>query len=996
MSKTLTFVLLLLLIDSVSADSLSGIKVYSYEDQDDLDQLNFVGTGKVSISQQESYHGESSLRWQANHGDSLGIRQIISTEDIFYEKTERHKWSVTTLWIHNEIASKNTKMRVNFYTNDKLEQTFELGMNFYGWNCFWVPFKSMDRQSNESQYDRIEYVISGKDSLLLHLDLLTPYSYVDRRYPLSGENADFIFSSQYSGLHSIDFDSFTQAPKQSEILELEKIATKIENSWKGSSGFPPLESIKSRMRPYDDNPIIWYYYTQDPYIFNGEWVRDLEENTLKLRDEGKLLLNLAKIYLYSDSKADKGFAKESFIKIIRAFLKSGLQYGNAFGTRHHMSYYTREFILAAFLMRNELAGADLLEEVSKSCLWFSWDFLDVFNPDTGAESMANLDYYNTASKSHLMSILMIPDKRVAFNLLKLYRDYLSLSISARDHSVSGGFKEDGSAYHHWGHYPAYLTGALNSLASVFEVLANTEFEMTDEAYKSFGDVLYATNIYTNGKAWPRGISGRHPYGGNIEELKSAYLNFARSGAYDWDKPMTRKVGMAFNRLWDSRQLDLEAEENPQGFFTFPYSGMAIYRLNDLMVSFKGYSKYVWAHEIYGRINKYGRYQSHGAIEIIPSDGWSGSRIGKLGWDWNKNPGTTTHELPWNALAMDTVISMSQSEESFLGGVHLNHELGLFAVKLNESSEDGGHGLRANKSAFAFNGQILCMGSHIKSDADYPVQTTLFQQELRSVDEPVYIEKSLKKLSQFPSKHQWQDATLLKDLQDVAYYIPDGHTANLKRSKQQAPYHYQSPNNKIVQFEKTDADTLYDSNYATAWIEHGTRPRAAKYWYMMKLHQTSAEDLGRWVEKIENNNLYRVVAHNDSVHAVYIPEINTSAYAFFEPDHEMKYGLLKKVSEPCLIVMKNQKDKLRIVFSDPDLRFAGGENIPGKHGGELVGEFNLPPTGIKNAQKVTTITLEGTWNYPETSDRISVRNLEGRTEIYVTAERGRSYEIILTQ
>lgn len=69
-----------------------------------------------------------------------------------------------------------------------------------------------------------------------------------------------------------------------------------------------------------------------------------------------------------------------------------------------------------------------------------------------------------------------------------------------------------------------------------------------------------------------------------------------------------------------------------------------------MITLKGYNTDVWGAEIYQKDNRYGRYQSYGAV-LIMGNGHPVSRKGsgfkEEGWDWNRMPGTTTIHLPLN-------------------------------------------------------------------------------------------------------------------------------------------------------------------------------------------------------------------------------------------------------------------------------------------------------------------------------------------------------------
>ena len=81
-----------------------------------------------------------------------------------------------------------------------------------------------------------------------------------------------------------------------------------------------------------------------------------------------------------------------------------------------------------------------------------------------------------------------------------------------------------------------------------------------------------------------------------------------------------------------------------------------------------------------------------------------SRYKEAGWDWNRNPGTTTIHLPLELLNSPFKGSdMLLQPESFAGASQLNNgEFGMFAMKLGERDRKNfTPSFNAHKSVFAF-------------------------------------------------------------------------------------------------------------------------------------------------------------------------------------------------------------------------------------------------------------------------------------------------------
>ena len=154
---------------------------------------------------------------------------------------------------------------------------------------------------------------------------------------------------------------------------------------------------------------------------------------------------------------------------------------------------------------------------------------------------------------------------------------------------------------------------------------------------------------------------------------------------------------------------------PKGFYVYNYASQGIYRYNKKMVSLKGFTQNIWGSEIYAWDNRFGRYQSYGSMQIIGTPTpealnneypitEEASRYKEAGWDWNRNPGTTTIHLPLELLNSPFKGSdMLLQPESFAGASQLNNgEFGMFAMKLGERDRKNfTPSFNAHKSVFAF-------------------------------------------------------------------------------------------------------------------------------------------------------------------------------------------------------------------------------------------------------------------------------------------------------
>ena len=191
----------------------------------------------------------------------------------------------------------------------------------------------------------------------------------------------------------------------------------------------------------------------------------------------------------------------------------------------------------------------------------------------------------------------------------------------------------------------------------------------------------------------------------------------------------RKYSLDNSLINQFKKEGISLNPYPKGFYVYNYASLGIYRYNKKMVAMKGFTQNVWGSEIYVRDNRFGRYQSYGSLQIIGTPvaeaqykeypiTEEASGYSEAGWDWNRNPGTTSIYLPLERLNSPIAGSdMLRQPYTFAGASQLNEgEFGMFAMKLGERDrENFTPSFNAHKSFFAF-GTIIALGTAIdKSD-----------------------------------------------------------------------------------------------------------------------------------------------------------------------------------------------------------------------------------------------------------------------------------------
>ncbi|EDO26037.1 predicted protein, partial [Nematostella vectensis] len=283
---------------------------------------------------------------------------------------------------------------------------------------------------------------------------------------------------------------------------------------------------------------------------------------------------------------------------------------------------------------------------------------------------------------------------------------------------------------------------------------------------------------------------------------------AYAGNPEGTSKIDKDVAGAYLRLWGKddilnssifSQVNDIPMENLSGYYTFPLAATAVHRRDNWAALIKGYSKYVWASEIYVNENRYGRYPANGTVQLLNEKGEAGSGFKQEGWDWNRYPGATVIYLPFKELESKMALIMFRSNETFAGTTTLDGN-GIFGMILNESKGSNADGketkigypgkLYAKKSVFSFGNKLIYIGTDISSiDEKNPTETAIFQSFLTDTKAPIYT--SSETIQKFPYQMELKSndasGSWLVDPYGNGYHILSNTPVQIKRSKQQS-YH----------------------------------------------------------------------------------------------------------------------------------------------------------------------------------------------------------------
>lgn len=679
------------------------------------------------------------------------------------------------------------------------------------------------------------------------------------------------------------------------------------------------------------------------------------------------------------------------------------------------------YFYASMLLKQELEIEGLLHDVSNNMLWWTrWELINLNDKPWSENQKAALkqaDYVRTLYNNRLMALCTLPDDHLDKNIKMAFLADVYNEACEISYGWGGFIKPDYTGYHHhgvWGN--AYITEALHVSALMSYVTQQGPYAYSASALHHLSEAMLAYRFYCNKYDNPKSISGRFPSTRGTLLLHSpamVYLINANSADANqlvpafkrlWDAPISylqntlaNDIDASINfrgglgglqQLLEVAQLSEPAEADQSGNKVFPYANMQVHRRNGWMVSVKGYGKYVWDYENNGEQNWFGRNQSAGAIEVYANmdpqlDGVSAKASGwqEDGYDWDHVSGTTAFDLPLWSNHDKSYTWAKFSPEYFVGGVALNKQNGVFAMKYVDVRETGwvqrDYKLRANKSVFFFDDQIVCLGSGIKSvHPSYQVHTTLFQNHLSNSSAPSMINGNESANLGLNYSHPDNSAVYMNDALGNSFYLRDASQLKVTRAQQS------SRDNR----DKRDTQ----GDFIKAWIDHGSATDAEyEYLLWVQAPEGSIEQLAA-----SPDEYYRVEQKDAIAHVVTHVNKKMTGYAVFQADKIIDKGQVYSTNNDCVLMLADNETGISLSVAHPDLGWLDKDKSLYQ-----VWSVNDANRWLKPVEQPVEVTLNGHWKidiaHPDVS-QVQYDAINDRTTYLFNCYNGESIDISLTR
>lgn len=286
-------------------------------------------------------------------------------------------------------------------------------------------------------------------------------------------------------------------------------------------------------------------------------------------------------------------------------------------------------------------------------------------------------------------------------------------------------------------------------------------------------------------------------------------------------------------------------------------------------------------------NLYGTYMSDGATNIRVN-GNEYTDIFPV-WEWDKIPGTTApagevrNPADWGTKGTST----------FTGGV----SDGLYGVMTFDMND---YGVKARKSWFMFDNEVVCLGAGIESTLPEDINTTINQCHLDGdvwINTGTTFQKAAKGEFTFERAPQW----IWHD--SIAYFFPQESSLKLKMGEQKGNWAKINFNYPATEISMPVFNLI---------INHGKSPLNASYAYIVVPDVNHPNDLKEYSPKE-----VKIEQNDTDIQAVSNEKLGILQLVFFKPG-TFDNGITKvKALKSCVVQVKKENGKVTDVqIADP--------------------------------------------------------------------------------
>lgn len=889
--------------------------------------VSVKGNANISISPEKFKDGNHSLKYAWN-----GESELVFSNFTEIEASMKVNSAGIIVWIYNTKAM-SEPLRFSFVDWQGVEICyFDFNADFVGWRTAWIKYADMlcpiGSTSSSDLSVSLESELSIKKryygdkplkdrNTMVAKMLIKPSAnipegtiYIDRLSFSSGklhdqitpdkqipDNNNHLKRNMWQWCRLWEWEQYPQLSRpiiNSTQEQMLRLVEKRMDEWV-LVGVPSAQYTANTLIPRADSSYEKYGIKRlaDGSVIGAPLLSDDEfvnaEGEMRIRFIQEICFWYALDYAYTGNLKNI----DKVINTLDHAINQGFAYGSGQGTNHHYGYQVRDLYKAVWILRHELEKRGKLDEYVKTLTY--WSALAEVRKDLEVHRDEILDTWHTLHNCKVISAMLQKDDAMKYAYMKRLGEWTSATMLYTDGTL-GGLKIDGTSFHHGGHYPAYSVGAFAALGDFCYFTKDTDFVIDAQARKCFKHALLALLDYTNITDWGFGVSGRHPFNGNIPNADiQAYARLAVL-----EDTLDRDLAAAYiylggknkEYLSSFKKAGVQSYIPKEGFRVYNYGAFGIHRRANWMITLKAYNSDVWSSEIYAADNRFGRYLSYGTVQLMERESAKASGYSGEGWDWNRFPGATSVHLPFEILdSPNKGTLMERNDARFPGVSSLEGKNGCMAFTYTEKDRvNFSAGATATKSVFCFDNRIIHIGTGISNNSIYPTETTLYQLLLNDKADEIDINDEFTDAFPYSKTFEIDAPVLLSDNKDNFYIIKSGNSLVVEKKHQVSP----SDTKKKIQ----------EGDYVSAYLNHGVSPSNASYEYML-LVQPSNKEVSKYMKK----SPYEIIQADNAAHVV--RDIPTGVFACISyKGYSSETDLLSKVDKETIVMysLKNPAQK----------------------------------------------------------------------------------------
>ncbi|HPT43161.1 MAG TPA: chondroitinase family polysaccharide lyase [Paludibacteraceae bacterium] len=973
MKRNVIFILFITLTTFVSGQN------YSFEEPETPTDWIASGGDVLSVTTEHFKDGNQSLCWITNGNNSLRVNFVS-----FLTNTSNG----TRLQLYSPEVTNDTLI-IEYYSALNLlrRKAFYL-INYKGWRDFSRKYTEFSTSNSSQDIVSVKFTLKRTDTKVRKIyfdkvDFNTTVA-VDR---VVG-NQWVLDKNYFSGntepvtINNFDKDIPVQAASSQEIADLNLLRNKLVRV-----PASPTLTVLVQARSYVDGLNI--QRNTDGSV-KGKVINNFPEYLTidSITNIAVRLEVLASDYLKNPTNST---ITTRFSNYLDHILDQGIAEGCSFAIASS-NYTPSRDIPARLLNAINACTPEQKVELLKLVRWFTF-YGNMYYPESIYKTSLVSDIIYLYLPHIMASAIFYPDDNTAVRELKAFRRF----IERNTEYIPGGndiLKPDGTGFHHNTHYNNYMY-CYQTWVEYMNYLKGTQYRISPEAYNRIKKAVVsvyrmATNDVNENHFFANSLAGRNPFvsGQKLYFNKTLFQNLISIGGDCMGTAMDEELAGKYNYFYKTNFYNVPTS-NQEGFYQFNYSPIGIYRKNNWVVTMRSPTTKFWGAEIYSNANRFGRYQSHGTLEVLydgSSLAYSGEPTNNTGggWDWNMPQGATVvqyntwQDLMPNRNLTDRFDQYTKTKD-FAGALSWG-DCGMFAADFDQIDSWGSQrftptNLTFKKSMFAFDGMVISLGSNISSSGTYNsawfTSTNLFQNIVTGVNGNFVVNGNNVTKPYNTTLSSTTDNWFVTPT-GTGYFIPKGNDDIVVK------YDAQSTPKEDGSDYASPVTTL---NAAKAYLNHGVKPTSKNYSFVV-VPGTNTTAMQAMTAQLQNNggSIYKINSQTSTLHSIIYLPAQINAYAFFDAVSNISFGKIKSCSSSLLILQKENivDNKLSFAVCNPNLK-----------------PVTDPIFGWVSSPSSITITLAGNWReetaiegvtfYPPVNDETVVSfNLKDGEPVYFSA------------